>query len=150
MANRQAVTARLEQILTGRSPKRILLLSAVSNSGKTHLLAQLRAYAKLLQIPHASLDCKGDLPLDELINLIALDLQDLLVTTQPANSTMRRVNLISDLQHLSQPVLLSFDTYEQASAPAKNWIENQLLPRLDLAPGVVAVLAGQQVPERTK
>jgi hypothetical protein len=35
MANRQAVTARLQQILTGRSPNRILLLSATSNSGKT-------------------------------------------------------------------------------------------------------------------
>jgi hypothetical protein len=35
MANRQTVTARLEQILTGRSPNRILLLTATSNSGKT-------------------------------------------------------------------------------------------------------------------
>jgi hypothetical protein len=51
MANRQTVTARLEQILTGRSPNRILLLSATSNSGKTHLLAQVRAHARRLQIP---------------------------------------------------------------------------------------------------
>jgi ATP/maltotriose-dependent transcriptional regulator MalT len=131
MANRHDVTERLEHMLTGRSPKRILLLSAASSSGKTHLLAELKVYAKRLHIAHASLDCKGDLSLEDLVDLIALDLKKFLVTTPSATGNMRRIGLISDLQQLSQPLLLTFDTYEQASAPAKNWIENQLLPRLD-------------------
>ena len=150
MANRRDITERLEQMLTGRSPKRILLLSAASNSGKTHLLVELKAYAKRLPIAHASLDCKGELPLDELINLIALDLQNLLAATPSAKGADRRTALISDLQQLTQPVLLTFDTYEQASLPAKNWIENQLLPRLDNSPGVVAVIAGQQVANKSR
>ncbi len=43
MANRRDITERPEQMLTGRSPKRILLLSAASNPGKTHLLAELKS-----------------------------------------------------------------------------------------------------------
>jgi hypothetical protein len=150
MADRQSITERLEQVLTGRSPKRILLLSAASNSGKTHLLAELRAYAKRLNIPHASLDCKGEPLLDELISLLALDLQKLLITERSASAADRRISLINNLQHLNQAVLITVDTYEQASAPVKNWIETQFLPRLDGASGVVAVLAGQQMPARAK
>lgn len=150
MANRRSVTQRLEQILTGRSPKRILLLTAASSSGKTHLLGELKTYAKQLPVPHAAIDCKGGLYLDDLINLIAHDLRKLLLTTHSVTGPDRRIHLIDDLQHLSQPILLSFDTYEQASAPAKHWIETQFLPRLEEAPAVVAVLAGQQTPEHTR
>jgi hypothetical protein len=150
MADRRPVTDQLEQMLTDRSQKRVLLLRAESNSGKTHLLAELKAYAKRLKMPQAALDCKGELALEQMINLIALYLGGVLIETPAASGSMRQVSLLKDLQNIEQPVLLSFDTYEQAALPAKNWIETQLLSRLDECPAVVAVIAGQEIPIRAK
>jgi len=151
MANRRHITSRLEQMLTGRSQKPILLLSAPSNSGKTHLLAELKAFAKTLHLAASSLDCNCELPLEDLVELISYDLRPLLPAANPsAAASARQTALIGNLQNLTQPVLLSFDTYEQASPAAKNWIENHLLSRLDDSPGILIVIAGKQVPDRAK
>ena len=68
----------------------------------------------------------------------------------PATGTARFYQLISDLQHLPAPLLLFFDTYEQAPAEAQKWVESQFLPRLDQALGVIVIVAGQRVPDRGK
>ena len=145
MAGRTGVITRLTQMLSGQSDKRILLLSAASNSGKTLLLSQLRNYAKTLAMARAHFNCKGSPSLDELVDLVALDLETVL-PIRPKSAT----DLIGKLQHLIQPVLLTFDTYEQSSASVQTWIEGQLLERLDNCPAVAVVIAGQQIPVRAK
>ena len=57
--------------------------------------------------------------------------------------------MIADLQRVRNPVLLLFDTYEQAPQGAQNWVETQLLRRIARCPALVVVIAGQKVPEQS-
>jgi hypothetical protein len=148
MADRKEVTARLEKMLTGQSAQRILLLGAESNSGKTLLLAQLKAYAQNLQLENSLLDCKGSITLDDLFQLMFLDLPGIWQSSRSSTASARSYAVIQDLRQVGKPVLLMFDTYEKASDDTRKWIENQLLPRLPA--GVAVVIAGQAVPERAK
>src|SRR5262249_31936714 len=143
--------ALFNKLITGQSQKRILLLSGGSNTGKTVLLAELIDYARHLQLPAAWLDFKGCPSLDDLFEMLRLDLGPVILRhSYSAAGTGRFFQLISDLQQLSAPLLLVFDTYEQASADAQKWLESQILPRLERAPGVVVVISGQKIPEHDR
>jgi hypothetical protein len=148
LADRMDEFAFFGKMVTGQLPQRILLLRGISNTGKTVLLTELVAYARRLQLPAVFLDFKGCPLLDDLFEMLRLDLgQGILRHAYAATGTGRFFQLISDLQQLSAPLLLVFDTYEQASADAQKWLESQLLPRLDRAPGVLVIIGGQRIPE---
>jgi hypothetical protein len=147
LADRKDEFTLFERIVTGQIPKRILLLRGISNTGKTVLLTELLTYARQLKLPAASLDFKGCPSLDELFEALRLDLgAQILRQSFAASGTARFYQFISDLQHLSGPLVLFFDTYQEASADSQKWLEGQLLPRLDRAPAVIVVIGGQQVP----
>jgi len=139
---------RFEQMLTGQSRQRILLVEGASNTGKTLLAAEFRAYAQHLNLATALIDFKGCPSLNDLLQTLCLDLgPTVLPTACSATGTASLYQLISDLQRLESPLALIFDTYEQASADAQTWLETQLLARLDRAPAVVVVIGGQRIPE---
>ena len=151
LADRKDEFALFEQIVTGKIAKRILLLRGVSNTGKTVLLTEWLSYAKELKLHTASLDFKGCPSLDELFEALRLDLgSQILRESHGASGAARFYQFISDLQHLLSPLVLFFDTYQEASLDSQKWIEGQLLSRLDKAPAVVAVIGGQQVPAYDK
>jgi hypothetical protein len=151
MADRKAICMRFEQMMTGRSMQRILLVEGASKTGKTLLSAELRAYAQHLNLATALIDFKGCPSLDDLFQTLCLDLgPTVLPNACTATGTARLYQLISDLQRLESPLALIFDTYEQASADAQTWLESQLLARLDRAPAVVVVIGGQYIPEHHK
>lgn len=151
LADRKNEFTLFEKIITGQTPKRILLLRGVSNTGKTVFLTELLTYAKQLNLSAVSLDFKGCPSMDELFETMRLDLgPQILRESHSAKGTARFYEFISDLQHLSGPLVLFFDTYQEASADSQKWIEGQLLPRLDKAPAVVVVIGGQQVPAHDK
>jgi hypothetical protein len=142
---------RFEQMMTGQSLQRILLVKGASNTGKTLLSAELRAYAQHLNLSTALIDFKGCPSLDDLFQTLCLDLgPTVLPNACTATGTARLYQLISDLQRLESPLSLIFDTYEQASADAQTWLESQLLARLDRARAVVVVIGGQHIPEYHK
>ena len=151
LADRKDEFALFEQIITGQTPKRILLMRGVSNTGKTVLLTELLTYAKHLKLAAASLDFKGCPLLDELFEALRLDLgPKILRESHKASGAARFYQFISDLQHLSGPLVLFFDTYQEASDESQKWIEGQLLARLDKTPAVVVVIAGQKIPAHDK
>ena len=53
----------------------------------------------------------------------------------------------SDLDEFDQPVLLMFDTYEQATTEVQNWISGPLLSRAAYGEHVRVLIAGKQVPD---
>ena len=151
LADRKDVFTLFQEMSMGQSSERILLLHGASNIGKTVLLAELCAYAQHLKLPTASLDFKGCLALDDLFETLRLDLgQRILTQSYLASGTSRFYNLIADLQNLRAPLLLVFDTYEQASGDAQNWLESQFLARIEQAPAVIVVIGGQRIPEHHK
>ena len=148
LADREPEFALFAKMVTGQSPQRILLLHGPSNTGKTACRVELIAYARRLKLPTALLDFKGSPLLDEVFEAMRVDLgEEILRTASTASGPSRFSRLIEDLQQLSKPLVLAFDTYEQSSPGAQNWLESQFLPRLDRAPSVIVVLGGQRIPE---
>jgi hypothetical protein len=95
----------------------------------------------------AHVDFKGTPSLENVLDSILFDLPAKLLTrTAKTEGSSRRLELIRDLQQVTEPVLLIFDTYEQASADAQKWLEGQFLARLHSAPALLVVVAGQSTP----
>jgi hypothetical protein len=55
--------------------------------------------------------------------------------------------LFVDLEQLRDPVLVAFDTYDQATSDVGTWIAGPLLARVTGAPAVRVLIAGQEVPD---
>lgn len=148
LADRRSSCSRFEEAITGSRRERILLVDGPSNCGKTALLKALQAYAQHLGVAAVHFDFKGCPSVDDLFHSLKLDLGPaILPQACRAAGTGRLYELIADLQQLATPLLLILDTWEQASAEAQDWIEKQLLPRIDKAPAVVVVIAGQRLPD---
>ena len=151
IADRKNIHKHLTDTISGQKNEHILLLSGDSSSGKTALLNEIYNYAKDQQIATSLLDCKGCPTLDDLFETLLTDIdKSLLPLTSHAEDSKRQHQLIRDLKELRIPLLLIFDTYEQASEEIKRWLENQLLQRLKQAPAVIVIIAGQKIPEHTK
>ena len=148
LADRREPFVLFEQAITGQTAQRILFFQGSSSTGKSVLLDAVLNYARRLGVAAAYFDFKGCPSLDDLFNSLKLDLgQIILPQACKASGTARFYELIADLQQIKTPLLLLLDTWEQASDEAQNWVETQLLPRIDKAPAVVVVLAGQRIPE---
>ncbi|HEX6716208.1 MAG TPA: SEFIR domain-containing protein [Pyrinomonadaceae bacterium] len=148
LADRNDEFAFFQTMISGKSKERILMLQGLSNTGKTVCLAELFAYSRQLGAAAALLDFKGCPTLDDLFEALRVDLgPEILCRAHNLTGTARFYQVISDLQNFYWPVLLVFDTYEQASSDAQRWLENQLLPRLDRTPGVLIVIGGQRIPD---
>jgi hypothetical protein len=137
-------------LLAGKSRERILLFEGGSGVGKSKLVRQSAEYARKLGVPHARIDFKGGtLNTENVLDQVDLDLGKYLSNfsqEQPKKSyTLRR-----DLRALRQPVLLIFDSYEDAAEnrDIADWLNVHLLGDLESAPAVAVILTGQKVPER--
>lgn len=151
LADRRSEFNLVERMITGQTQKRILLVKGPSAIGKTVFLNELESYAHYLELPVASLNFKGCPSLNDMVDTLLMDLgSGILQQAHAVSGTDRFSLLISDLQQIHEPLLLIFDTYDQASEDARNWLENQLLPRLERAPCVVVLIGGQQIPDYDK
>jgi hypothetical protein len=150
LADRTAEFDRFKGMLAGRTAHRALLIQGPSSSGKTALIQECISYAEHRGVPYASVDFKGGLPLEEVFASMVLDLgQDMLRDALSCLGSGRSHAVIADLQRLRQPLLLVFDTYEDATQNGQTWVETQLLPRLGRCPAIVVVIAGRKVPEQS-
>lgn len=137
-------------LLAGQSRERILLFEGGSGVGKSKMVRQSAEYARRLGIPAAFIDFKGGtLRTDDVLDQIDLDLG-----TRLPNFSQERpkksYTLRKDLRALRQPVLLIFDSYEDAAENKDivDWLNVHLLGDLESAPAVAVIVAGQKVPER--
>lgn len=151
LADRKAPCEAFQNMLTRNIPQRILLLEGQSNTGKTVLLNELLNCAKFMSLESILLDMKGCPSLAELFDNLTLDVSDsLLPRLHGASGSARKTALLQDLMQLQCPLLLGFDTYQQIAPDISDWIENQLLQRIDKLPGLIVLIAGQQVPDPKK
>lgn len=148
LADRKPEFELFRQMLAGRQPKRVLLVKAARNSGKTTLLGGLKEYAKTQGLPVAQVDFKGCPAMEDVFEQLRLGLKKSLPGLAAAAKSSP--SFIEGLQELADPLVLLFDTYEAASDESRNWLEQRLLHYIDDMPAVVAVVGGQQIPEHGK
>jgi hypothetical protein len=136
-------------LLSGRSHERILLFEGGSGLGKSTLVRHAVTYASKLAIPVVRVDFKGGgLDVAAVLGHFCLDLGPHLpdFSHQGADKTYL---LRKDLRALRRPVLIVFDSYEDAAGnkSVADWICQQLLNEIETAPGCTVIIAGQRVPD---
>jgi hypothetical protein len=151
IADRQNIFSVLVEMLNGQSRQRYLLLSAGGNVGKTWTLGEMNAYAQHHSIASAYIDLKGCAELHVIFDSLRSALGPaILRRLDGAHGTAQTSCLIEDLRRQTKPVLLIFDTYEQATDEVRRLLESLVLLRLADAPAVVVVIAGREVPDHNK
>jgi hypothetical protein len=114
------------------------------------MVRQSAEYARKLGVPQARIDFKGGtLNTENVLDQFDLDLGKYLSNFSHENPK-KSYTLRKDLRALRQPVLLIFDSYEDAAEnkDIADWLNMHLLGDLDSAPAVAVIIAGQKVPER--
>lgn len=150
IADRRDIFSALVQMLSG-GRQRYLLLKGDSNVGKTWTLGEMDLYAQRHGIHCTLIDLKGCRTLEEIIGSLGSAFgSEILRRLHNTHGNGQTNSLIEDLQCQTSPVLLIFDTYEQATPEVRRWIEGQVLLRLVHAPAVVVVIAGKEVPDHLK
>ncbi len=148
LADRKPEFELFQRMITGQSASRVLLLEGTTNSGKSVLSKELVKYARSLPIAVAYVDLKGCPELNGIFGAMVLDLGDeILPTARLAAGEPGLSQIIADLGGLNRPLLVALDTWEKSSDQTRNWIETQFLARLARMPGVVVLIAGQEVPD---
>jgi hypothetical protein len=140
-------------LLAGRSRERILLYEGANGLGKSELVRRAEAYAQKLGITVVYVDFKGgQLNLvEDILGLFDLDLGKYLPNfsrERPSKTHLLR----KDLRALRQPVLIIFDTYEDAASNkiVDDWINQQFLLEVETALCLAVIIAGQKVPDYNK
>lgn len=150
LADRLPEFSRFADMLSGLGGKRALLIQGPSSSGKTVLIHECLSYAQHLGAQYAYVDFKGGLSLDEALTSLVFNLgRGMLSETSSCIGTARSYALIADLQRVREPLVLTFDTYQDGSQECKNWVETQLLTRLDRCPALIVAVAGHEVPAQS-
>ncbi len=151
LADRVDQFETFKTILGGQAAQRIFLVEGASNTGKTVLLNELFRLAQQVNLNAVQLDLKGCPGLEELLENLRLDsTADLLPEFHKAAGSNRKSALLQDLNKLKQPFLLGLDTYQQISPDIADWLESQLLRRVEKCPALLVLIAGQRVPDRNK
>lgn len=136
-------------LLAGRSRERILLIEGGSGLGKSLLIRHAAAYAKELGISVVHVDFKGGgVDLAAVLGQFDLDLGMLLPNFSQQGADKTHL-LRKDLRALRQPVLIIFDSYEEAAGnkPVADWLRLQFLNEIETAIGLAVIVAGQRIPE---
>lgn len=148
LADRTGEWPIIVQLLAGQLRERILLFEGGSGLGKSALVRHAAAYAKKLDIPVLRVDFKGGgLKLEGVLGQFDLDLGEHLPSFCREGASKTHL-LRKDLRALRRPVLMVFDSYEDAAGnkTVADWLSLQLLAEVETALGMVVIVAGKKVP----
>lgn len=146
LADRKEQFAIFKDMIEQKIPQRIVLIEGNSNTGKTVLLNELINLAKVINLSAVKLDLKGCPNLNELFDWLASDTgPNILPAFNSASGSARKLALLKDLKILKTPLLVCFDTYQEIAPDIADWLESQFLTRIDQAPGLLVLIAGQPI-----
>jgi hypothetical protein len=149
LADRLKEWSAIAELLAGRSRDRILLFEGPSGLGKSALVRQAAAYAKVLGVPVVQLDLKrAGLAVEGILGQFYLELGQRLPNFSREGGSKTHL-LRRDLRSLRQPVLVIFDTYEGCAGnqTVVDWINQQFLIDVERALGLTVIVAGQRAPD---
>lgn len=149
-ANRDEEFNFFADTLCGANSCRATLICADSDHGKTKLVSQLYDYGRRAIGSDACclVDFKARGTTDYLWDSLAVDLGVLI----PGIAERSESKLRLSLRAAGRPILMAFDTFENAPTETQQFIERNILADMDHSPAVRVLLAGQKTgfPEPTK
>ena len=149
-ADRESEWPKIVELICGRSPKRIHIIEGKTDHGKSELLKEAKSYAKQVGIPTVLVDFKAVTTEEELLLEFHVSLGKRLPSFYKAPD---KLNLLrEDLRRSREPVFVIFDTYERImkNKNVVRLVEHFLLREIEDAPAVIAIVAGQEVPDSKK
>ncbi len=141
MANRHDEFAFFADTLCGATPQRATLVSAGTDHGKTKLVAEFHRYGRevLGDQGCAFVDFKGRGTVADIWDTLSLDLGSRL----PGLTDRSPGKLREGLRSGTDPLLFSFDTFEQATDEARDFVEKHFLADLGRTNAMRLLIAGQ-------
>jgi hypothetical protein len=146
LADRKSEFSHFKRVISGRVPKRILLLKGSSGYGKTALLRGLIAYCKEVKVAYGVVDTEGR-SLEQVLQTIHSDLGALTRNFHAAREQRPAGDFLADLDRMGTPVVIAIDNYHKAIDSVRSWVDYQLLPVVTKLPAVVLILCGAELPD---
>lgn len=151
LADRQQEFDLFSSIVSGEESRHILLLEGPSNCGKTALMRELFLACKQIGVCHALVDIKGCPSLSSIVDELKFHLDTtILPKCHRAHVGEGHLLLLNDQQCLTAPLILGFDTYQEANTEIQEWIEHKMLSRLMKCTALVVIVSGQNVPDQSR
>lgn len=143
LADRREVFEFFQQMLAGRSgDKRILLIHAEGNHGKTVLVEKFTEYAQGL-LPWALVDLKGSPGAADVLAELNSELRKRLPGWIKASTLGEALSRIEEIAQ-TRPALLIFDTYEKSAEDLCKTMESSWLGAVRRADGLCFILSGRK------
>ncbi len=139
----------IKDLLAGTSRERILLFQGGIGVGKSLIGREATRYAKSLGVLTCRIDLKTCTNIESILGQIDLDLSDHLSNFSREGASKSHT-LRKDLRALRKPVLLIFDSYDEAAAGNKtvaDWLSLQLLNEVDTSLALAVIVTGQTSPD---
>ena len=148
MADRKQEFGEFVSMITGQTPKRVLLLKGGSGLGKTEIAEEFAEYARALGVTVATVDLKGCPAMEQIFeSLIFSAGEDAFPLAESGAGPARFLRLVDDLVALERPFLLAIDNWQQATDQFRQWIGQTLFSQLDRMPHVVVLITGHNIPD---
>ena len=131
-------------LITRRSPFRLLPIIGVSGTGKSHLTKQfLGNGTRIPELTCGRFDFKGSSGIDAEVSLFADQLQ---VPLRAGGGVAQQLGqILGTLREAARPTLLIFDTFEAAGDTVR-WVKENLLLAIVRVSWLRVVIVGQEVP----
>lgn len=143
VADHRAARTAFADLITRRSPYRVLPIHGVSETGKTHLTKQFQGNAiKIPQLACGLFNFKGTSDMDAELRSFAEQLE-VPLTRANTGVTSQLSEVLASLKEKPRPTLLIFDTYEMAGE-AERWVTGSLLVAMIRATWLRVIVVGQK------
>jgi hypothetical protein len=150
LADRDEPWPAIQQLMTSRAAKRILMLEGPSGYSKTALLTAAFRYAKVLSVPAAYVDFKDSQLLSQInvLRRLRLDLGVVL----PGFTEPDPWKLLEALHKSASPTLILLDTFEKVTETKElvQWIETQVLAEVEHCQQLRFLIGGQKIPKSSQ
>jgi hypothetical protein len=146
LADRKAEFELFQEMITGRSQERILLLQGESGSGKSTLMRELAAFGDPLGLFTCVVDFKGSQPLTAIILSVLTSLPEtMLPETRSSKAAEQFSEMLDEFADLERPIVLMLDNWQDSGEDVRRWIATKLLPTVPKTPSLIVLISGQSV-----
>jgi hypothetical protein len=139
----------IKDLLAGVSRERILLFQGGIGVGKSLLGREAARYAKNQGVLTCRIDLKTCTDIESILGQIDLDLSGHLPNFSREGASKSHT-LRKDLRALRKPVLLIFDSYDEAASTNKtvaDWLSLQLLNEVETSLALIVIVTGKMSPD---